>query len=107
MASKSIAEFVHADPELELPCAAWLDETRDETRPPLDETEGGEESALPPSLSAAKKLRRLVETTLDETRPPSLSAAKKLRRLLERAYKGFDDADWAKVQAWVKADPER
>ena len=31
--------------------------------------------------------------------------SKQLRKLFEKAYTGFDDDDWAKVEAWAAADP--
>eukprot|EP00948_MAST-09A_sp_MAST-9A-sp1_P001777 g1777.t1 len=30
---------------------------------------------------------------------------KKLRSMFEQAYRGFDDTDWEKVQAWIKEKP--
>jgi len=75
-ASLSVAEFVHADPELELPCAASLGEPVSVEDPTTE--------------------------LLGVTKP-----VKQLRKLFEKAYTGFDDADWAKVQAWAKADPGR
>ena len=65
---------MHADPELERPCAAAL-------------------GAAPSGAAELAEMRSEVD-------PP-----KQLRKLLEKAYRGFDDADWAKVAAWAKADP--
>lgn len=78
-ATLTVADFLHSDPELESPCAASLGEQQD---------------------------ANLREEALQELRAVT-TPVKQLRKLFEKAYTGFDDADWAKVEAWVKADPSK
>lgn len=51
-----------------------------------------------------------IETTCAANRAPITAAdvaspATRLRKMFERAYTGFDDADWEKVQWWTRHDP--
>ena len=75
-ARQSVADFLRADPELERPCANSLSQ--------------------PGGAEALAEVRRMAS---------SADPSQQLRKLLEKTYTGFDDADWAQVQAWAKADP--